>query len=295
MAQNIFFVPPSLYGLIGSMWSGSSREEALFHIGDRPVNATWLLIGLHTIAMIAGTLATAFGSNGWRLILAFSTQEAIPHLSLWQFFTYPFVQDPSLWFAVDMLMLYWFGSELERSFGTKAFLSFYGALLIMPPLVFSLLGSWFPMLLAGTRILHFAIFIAFASLHPDAPMLFNLQAKWVASILLGLVFLQALASHQWLILLHYSLSSLLAWQGAHWFQESSPIDRFLEWREGRQEKAHTDKIEKQAKVLAKKEASIDSILEKISSQGMQSLTKNEKDALEKARAELLSKESKRGS
>lgn len=113
---------------------------------------------------------------------------------VWRIFTSGLVNRPSIWFAIDMLMIVWFGRELEKIFGRKKFLCFYGALYLLKPVLFTVIGLWSPERFAGQSG-GFALFIAFATLYPNVSLMFNLLAKWVATILVALYTLIHLSNH----------------------------------------------------------------------------------------------------
>ena len=43
----------------------------------------------------------------------------------------------------------------------------------------------------------FALFVAFATLYPNVAMLFNILAKWVAIVLVGIYTMMRLAANDW--------------------------------------------------------------------------------------------------
>ncbi|HYP15976.1 MAG TPA: rhomboid family intramembrane serine protease, partial [Opitutus sp.] len=164
-----------------------------------PVYAVHLVVAVFVASMLVTTVLQAASAHGVLAFLPFSS-EAVLRGEIWRVATYGFFNPPSLWFAIDMLMIAWFGRELERFFGRNAFLKLYACLYLLPPVLLTVLGLWRPTTLAG-QTGGFALFIAFATLYPNAPMLFNLLAKWVAMILFGLFTLMALADNDWVRLI----------------------------------------------------------------------------------------------
>jgi hypothetical protein len=177
----------------------------------------------------------------------------------------------------------------------------YVALLLVPPAVVTLLGYFhfpaalFPATMAGSFEVHFAIFMAFVVIYPNAEMfLIRIQMKWIAAILLAIYTLQDIAYHLWLNL------------GVLWLECACAIlmlklagvsNASLEaWLPQRDE--YDPEPKPRRKLAAPKpepnlHESIDPLLEKISKQGIGSLTKRERQQLEQARDALLEQDKRR--
>ena len=270
-------------------WQGS--EGPIFTVGNLRVDLTLLLIGIHTLAMAIAAVLTASGLGDWVLQAAFSAGD-LRAGQIWTLVTYPFVHDirqEGLWFGLEMLMFFWFGREVESAMGRRSYGLLYGALAVIPALVLAgagpLLGS---SVLAGSGTISFAIFLAFCALHPGAQFFFaGLTAKWVGWVLLAIYSLAAFAGRDWPGLLQLWLSSLfaVAWVrrgGMEWPTISLSRGR----KKNAKSKAATAKKSAAVPVLEK----VDAILDKISKEGIHSLTAAEKKQLEDARAKLLQKD-----
>jgi hypothetical protein len=123
--------------------------------------------------------------------------------------------------------------------------------------------------------------------------MFGLITKWVALVLLAIYSLVDVAQH--------------AWIGLGWMWTGAAVAAFAirvpilshvgTWIEERREQAETERRQKET--TARREAenrrnqSIDPILEKISRHGMQSLSREERAILERARLELLKREGRK--
>ena len=270
-------------------WHGS--EGPIFTVGSLRVDLTLLLIGVHTLAMAVAAVLSASGLGDWVNQAAFAAGD-LRAGQIWTLVTYPFVHDirqEGLWFGLEMLMFFWFGREVESAIGRRSYGLMYAALAVIPALVLAgtgpLLGS---AVLVGSGTISFAVFLAFCALHPGAQFFFaGLTAKWVGWILLAIYSLAAFAGRDWPGLLQLWLSSLLAvvWVrrgGMEWPSISLPRGR--------------KKAVKARAAVAKKSGGIpvlekmDAILDKISKEGIDSLTAAEKKQLEDARAKLLQKD-----
>ena len=172
----------------------SEEGRPWFHVGKVPVTSTVLLVGVFTLSMVL--VAVLQGAGADRLLSALPlVTPAVWHGQVWRLLTWPLVNVPSIWFVLSMLMLYWFGREVERVLGRVGLLRFAGGVAAALVLVTLVLPGG---TLAGSDLLGFGIFLAFAIMHPGVPtILFGLPMKWVALILIGIQALQCLAIRNW--------------------------------------------------------------------------------------------------
>lgn len=183
------------YGIYGS----SEEHQPVTHWRGYPIYAAHVIVIGFVASMIATSLllfSTAAHVFTW---LRFDNVHVI-HGEVWRVLTYGLINRPSLEFAIDMLMLVWFGREVEKMIGRKKFLLLFGAIYLVTPLLFTALAPWTPLQLAGESGA-FAVFVAFATLYPSALLFFNILAKWAALIVLGIYSLMALAARDWPALL----------------------------------------------------------------------------------------------
>jgi len=268
-------------------WEGS--EGPIFVVGNVRVDLTILLVAVHTLAMAVAAGLAAAGLGEW-VKNAVYTPAALQQGHVWTLLTYPFVHDirqEGIWFAMEMLMLFWFGREVESSIGRKPLAFLYATLAVGPALILAGLAPWLgSALLAGSGTISFAIFLAFCALHPGAQFFFGLSARWVGWILLGVYSLTYFAGRDWAGGLQMWVSAFLA---VLWVRQGG-----VQWP--KISFASKTKTQAKKKTTARKPASsipvekVDSILEKISKEGMGSLTAAEKKLLEETRAKLLQKD-----
>jgi membrane associated rhomboid family serine protease len=265
-------------------------------MGRYPVDVTTLLVGLHISLMVLSCFLLAFGAAGLLNLLMFDSAQVLGSGRVWQIVTYAFVHVPYsgsalLWFAVEMYMLFVFGREVERFIGRRAFLTLYALLLGVPTVFLTIGGLWARFGAAGSASLHFGVFIAFAAIYPNVEMLLRIQARWVAMILAAIGTLAALANHDW-------ASMILLWSTipiAVLFVRLRGIGPELVWWDNLkarwQPKPKFQVVRKASprRVIEPENVhdSIDPVLEKISKQGINSLTASERRALDRARNRLL--------
>lgn len=270
----------------------SDDYQPVTWVGRHPVHVTTLLVAVHVFAAI---VACFLGGAGILGHLAFDSALVWQRGEFWQLATYAFVHSPSalLWFAVEMYMLFVFGREVERFIGRRAFIVLYLFLLLAPTVLLSLWGLSDRAGLAGSPALHFGIFIAFATIYPNIELLLRIQAKWVALALAAISTLQLLAYRDWsaMAVLWVSIAA------AFFFIRLHGVGPELVWwgnlKSRWQPKPKFQVVPRSAprRVVEPENVheSIDPVLEKISKQGINSLTASERRALDRARARLLKK------
>ena len=282
---------------------GSSEEhQPVTWMGGYPLYAAHFIVFGFVATMIVTAIAMAANAVPYLSAMRFSS-EAVLRGEIWRLATYGLVNPPSLWFAIDMLMIVWFGRELEKFFGRRVFLRLFVSLYLLSPAVLTLIGLWQPTGLAGQRGA-FALFVAFATLHPNAVMLFNLLAKWVAIILVGLYSLMALSSRDVVGLvtlwstLGYAFAFVRFQQGHFSLPRFLPRIRLKQRNPGLRvlpdaRPARTGKPGSPPPTTDTVMAEVDALLDKIAKSGIGSLTTKERARLDAARNDLLKKTSGR--
>ncbi len=277
---------------------GSPEEQRpLTWVGGYAIYAAHAIVGLFVASMIVTALLMAAKAHGALALLAFDSGSVLRG-EVWRVATYGLVNPPSLWFAIDMLMIVWFGRELEKFFRRRNFLTLFGCLYFLSPLLLSVVGLVRPTTLTG-QTGGFALFVAFATLYPNVALLFNLLAKWVAIILVGLYSLMALAAGNHVQLLTLWATTGFAFAFVRWQQGRLTLPSFKFGTSKPQLRALPD-LETKRATPAKPSpratdpmAEIDALLDKIARSGISSLTAKERAKLEAARADLQKRSSSR--
>jgi hypothetical protein len=238
-------------------------------------------------SMLATAVSMALGATAW---FSWITLESplVLRGEAWRIATYGLVNPPSLWFAFDMVMIMMFGREIERFFGRRKFLALCGCLYLIPPILYTAVGLWFPTHLQGETGA-FALFIAFATLYPDAVMLFGILAKWAAVMLVGLFSVMALAYRDWLGGASLLASSAFAFAAVRHERGAFELPR-MPWRRPRlrviQGGRTDDPPPREAGIMEE----VDALLDKIAKSGISSLTKDERERLDSARKRLAERD-----
>jgi len=265
--------------------------EPLTWVGRVPVYLSTAIAFAHAVMMVFTALALASGAEWFFQILSFSPQSAIGKVHLWQFGTYAFVNRPEIFTLIQLVLLAFFGRDVEKFIGRRAFAWLYAVLVLAVPVLLSVLSFLgVERSYSGSDAVHFAIFVAFAMTYPGAEIFFGIQARWIAIALLGIYTLQMLASQKWISLsiLWWECGVSAAWmmrEGVRSFSLPS-VSTIPVKRPERRSKPARREPEKEVELYD----SIDPILEKIARQGIGSLTRGEREKLERVRAALLEKE-----
>lgn len=272
------------------MFAPSEDQQPLAYLRGYPLYVTHVLVLIFTATMLVCTILGAQTTNA--LIAAGGFDSALVHRGqIWRILTYGLINLPSIGFVIDMVLLVWFGREVERFFGRRVFLKFYGALYLITPLIMTVLGFLRPFEIVG-QTGGLAIFIAFATLYPGAMMIFNIPAMWWA---LGVVIIQGL------ILIFgrdfVGLTAFLLPVGfAHFFvryeqgQLSLPQVNMPSLRKRPKLRVLPDPDPSSAVERDEPMAEVDALLDKIAKSGLASLTDKERARLEKAREDLMKRE-----
>jgi membrane associated rhomboid family serine protease len=262
-------------------------------VGRYPVDVTTILVAVHAFTMVLGSILLATPYRGVVNLLLFDSAQVLHGGAVWQIFSYAFVHPPSIWFAINLYMLFFFGREVERFIGRRSFIVLYLNLLILPALLLLLWGFAGRVMHGDANEIHFGIFVAFATIYPSVELLLRIQAKWMALVFGGIYALQLLAANAW-----PQLSVLLLSVGiAMGYVRMRGFGGETEWWSNLKAKLQPrPKFQVVPKPSVRRTVepedihqSIDPLLEKISKHGINSLTPGERRALDRARAQLLKK------
>jgi len=178
-----------------------TRSRYRFSLGSSlPPGVRWLLIAnvwlLSLVCRWSGLGALFFP-------LALTPYLVVHEFKIWQLVTYLFLHDPtSPWHILfNMLGLWWAGTAIEQTWGTRKFLKFYficgigaGLCVILAALLFN--GMESPVIGASGAI--YGLLLAFALLFPDQIVIFiffPIKAKYLVMILAGVALFSSITDH----------------------------------------------------------------------------------------------------
>ena len=215
---------------------------------------------------------------------------------IWQLVTYMFIHGGFGHIFMNMFVLWMFGSDLERTWGSREFFKYYiicgigaGAInvLVQP-------NSYIPIIGASGAI--YGLLVAFAMVFPDRLVyiyfLFPVKVKYLVVFLAAVEFFTSMsASHS--NIAHFAhLGGMLV--GYIYMKGSLSYWKLTSFKYKISSFRHRKKMEKLARKKEKEEAlmqEVDRILDKINQVGFDNLSRQEKKTLEQA-SERLSKDNK---
>jgi hypothetical protein len=277
--------------------SPSEDHQPITWLNGHAIYATHLIVLVYAVSMVVTALlgfGRVLGVSAW---LGFNTEE-IFRGQLWRYFTYGLWNPPSLNTAIDLLFLFMFGREVEKFFGRVVFLRLFAGIYLITPLLFTLIGIWRQMYLIGETGA-FAVFIAFATLYPEAVLMFNVLAKWAALILVGIFSLVALSNHDLVGLLALWATVLFAFGFVRYQQGHFTLPRLRFPRRQPRLRVLPDLKDEAARPPASKPvrdtamAEVDALLDKIAQSGIASLTAKERAKLDHAVKDLKDRDGRR--
>jgi|SRR4029077_10031217 membrane associated rhomboid family serine protease len=162
-----------------------------------PTGLKWLLIANVGISVLDFILRA---SNADLLLqnLALVPAQVVQTFAIWQIVTYMFLHAGIGHVLWNMLALWLFGIELERTWGTRRFLRFYFACGIIAALTVILAAYIFGginLRTVGSSGAVYGVLVAYAVLFPDQTVLFGflipMKSKYFVMIIGAIVFLQS--------------------------------------------------------------------------------------------------------
>ncbi len=265
-----------------------------FSSGIFPPAIKWLMIinvaaflGPRVFYVIGDMLHSVFG-----LVPAY----VVGNLFIWQPVTYMFLHGGTWHIFMNMFILWMFGSELERSWGTREFLKFYFISGVGAGLVNLLFGvfnpatSHIPVIGASGAI--YGILVAYAILFPERYVyiyfLIPVKVKYMVIFLIAIEFLSTYRADGIAHFAHLGgalfgflyLKQNWRWKLRRW----SPVEMLRKFRDAKAARKNQEEREIMEEV--------DEILDKINRIGYENLTKREKKILEKASDKLSDSGSK---
>lgn len=272
------------------MFEQHEDHRPVMWLGGRPLFVTHCIVLGYLITMIVATLLGPVGTVGLAMKGEFDSR-LVAHGQVWRLFTYGLINPPGIGFLIDMVMLVWFGREVERFFGRRIFLWFYAGIYLLGPLLFTAFGFIQPTTLAGQPG-SLAVFIAFATLYPSALLIFGIPAMWWAIGAVAINSLIQLYARQWVPLAEFLITVAFAFVFVRYQQGRIRLPAIPRPSLGRKPKL---RVLPNPKPAHEEEdtpmGEVDALLDKIAKHGIASLTARERARLEKAREELMKRES----
>jgi membrane associated rhomboid family serine protease len=164
-----------------------------------PVGTKWLLI-ITSVLSVAAMIPTPLAAPLLAL-LGLNTSSVLHSGMVWQLITYMFLNVGVMQLVWNMLSLWMFGAELERTWGMQRFLRFYfmcGGIAAVTATLVALLGGRGGFLPLGASEAILGLLVGYAVMFPDNTLLFGflipMKSKYFVMIIAGIVILQSMFS-----------------------------------------------------------------------------------------------------
>jgi membrane associated rhomboid family serine protease len=245
---------------------------------------TPMVKSLLIINVIVYLLEYITGGSQMIYLLGLVPRLVMQRFYIWQFFTYMFLHGGFWHLFLNMFILWMFGSEIERYWGSRQFLKYYFITGVGAGVLSWLTAIHSPYPTIGASGAIYGILVAYGMMFPNRPVyvyfLLPVKAKYFV-IFLAIMELMASRGQASSGIAHFAhlggmLFGYLYLKRERFFYLAGDVLR------GRKSKRQAGEKwqQEQDRDMEKK---VDEILQKISREGMNSLTPEEKDLLDWAR------------
>lgn len=180
----------------------TSRGSGLLSSDYFPVGVKWLLIS-NVALFLLYFFAVQFRFSAIFYPFGLIPGQVLGGFAIWQLVTYMFLHDPYGFSHIlfNMLTLWMFGADLERTWGRKAFLKYYflcgigaGICVVIGNALFGTLNTR----TIGASGAIYGLLLAFGVLYPDRVVLFSflfpIKAKYFVMIIGAIAFLSSIGA-----------------------------------------------------------------------------------------------------
>jgi len=245
-----------------------------------------LTSGVKTLIIINSIiyLLQLFFLNQLLTLFGLIPQAVYHNFMLWQLVTYMFLHGDIFHLLFNMLALWMFGSNIEASWGTKKFVRYYFLCGIAGGITTCLFSPDATIPSIGASAAIFGILVAYGMMFPNSIILlfglFPMKARHFV-ILFGAIELLACLRYTPDGIGHFAhLGGMVA--GYLYLKNMFTKNHIGKSVAKLKEKKEKEDIEKKKVELSLVKGRVDELLDKISSQGLDSLSKEEQDFLKKA-------------
>ena len=147
--------------------------DAWFRLGKLDVTSTVLVVLIGAVGVVASAFAPVLYQVG-RFVPAEVLQGQV-----WRAVTWPFVDGISLWTILTLVLLWYFGRDLENQVGRRPMMSLYVALWAILTVVAFVVGlAMGGGAMAGLDSIQFIVLLLWIAEYPRRPFFFGIPACW---------------------------------------------------------------------------------------------------------------------
>ena len=279
-------------------------DDPWFRIGGYPVSTTAFVVGLGVISMIVTAAEGQYGPLYRNLVLLSEdiTFRGMPLGSVlegdvWRLVTWPIPNEISIWTIILFAIFYMLGSQIEALLGRWRFTFFLIALTVIPSVVVTALEAltgiegW----VGGLRMVEVGVLVAFAAQYAHARFWPGIPGWVIAVVIVGLDALQYTSNRNWFALIVLACTVAVALLGIRAFgyatnltwipklsfspasSQSSTSTRSSRSHRRSRRRDHLRAVPQAGETVSPE---IDALLDQVSSQGLDSLTRKQRKQLE---------------
>ncbi len=274
-------------------------DDPWFRIGGYPVSTTVFVVGLGVISMIIWAAEGRFGPIFRELVLISegSSYGSVLEGDVWRLVTWPIPNEPHFWTIILFAIFYMLGSQIESLLGRWRFAFFLVALTLVPAVIVTVVEAATGITgdAYGLRMVQVGVLVAFAAQYAHARFWPGIPGWVIAVVIVGLDAIQALGHRNWFALIvlactvAVALLSIRAFGYATnltWIPKlsmasgSSPSSIRTRSPRSRRRSRGRDHLQSVPSAGESVSPEIDALLDQVSSQGLDSLTRKQRKQLE---------------
>ncbi len=256
------------------------HDDPWFRVGTLDVTTSVLVPALCVVSMFI------WAANPDALRPLWLLADDVRRGQVWRLFTWPLANEPTLWSALRIAMLWYFGRELERMVGRTKFAWMLVLLTVIPGLV----GTLLDVDQAGLRSVQIAVFCIFCMELPGVRFFFGVPAWVLAVAIVGIEVLQLIGLRLPELIVVLAASLATAVLAARAFGVLTQYDWIPNLGRGSGKRKRRSRARGQRVVAGpwsgssapadpRDQYELDALLDKISANGIDSLARGEKARL----------------
>ena len=259
-------------------------------------STTVVVVALNIVALFVVAAEGSFGPLMRQLPMV---PDLVFNGQVWRVATWPFWASINLWYALTIFFFWYFGTQLENQLLRKRTAWLYLWCTLVLSAVGLALSPFFTGYLGGLGQLEFVVLLIFIAEHPHARFFFNIPAWLIGVVLVGIQVLGYLADRSWFNLLSFLVGLALCAVVAKslgllgdYHQIPSFNARFRSRRPRRAPRRHHSAPSGPIVVagpwenVSKDQRELDSLLDKISQHGVESLSDKDRARITELRERI---------
>jgi len=278
-------------------------DDPWFRVGTYGVSTTVFVVGLGVISMVIWAAEGRFGPIFGELVLVSESYQqryqlgSVVEGEIWRLVTWPIPNEPSFLTIVLFAVFYMLGAQMESLLGRWRFAFFLIALTLVPAVIVTAVEAVAGVngYVAGLRMVEVGVLVAFAAQYAHARFWPGIPGWVIAVFIVGLAAVQALGDRNWFALIVLACTVAVALLGIRafgyatnltWVPKLSPASSPGRSSAGAapssprgraRRRDHLRAVPAPGEPVAPE---IDALLDQVSSQGLDSLSRKQRKQLE---------------